>query len=506
LVLIFWHLGSTTLIDWDEAIHAQVSREMVQSGEWITPSWQGSPYFRKPPLFMWSTAVWFRFGSVSEFWARFSSALCGTALVFLTMLLGNRLYGRPVGLIAGAVLLLTAGFLDRTRFGTTDVMLTLFLYASFYAYLRLLEGNEHWWYAIGSALGLAVMVKSAGAGIGFVVLAVCLVLDRRIKQALRSGAFWGAVGLFMLIVVPWHAVMTAKFGGAFWADYLGRQVVERSVSVLHMGATGGRTYYLDVLGRYAFPWFYLLPVSILGVLVGNRQKATRGASERWLLLLMGLVVFSLFTLVHTKYYWYMEPIYPALAILNAVTLRDALRQPQSLAFAGLLLACYLNALLAPAVLVVCVLVLVAVVGVAALAAKRDLASAARWVGLFMCLYLVACAFSSWSLLQVPYHDVTSPIAKLSLAARSPDSADHAAILIYKYPYGATPGPTLVFYSQRPFLWVKSPEELKQAVGGQREMRAVYNVADEREIAETFGVERLAREDSLVLAMLRPLSR
>src|SRR5207249_7769727 len=87
-------LGYGALDDWDEAIFAQVSKEMVRGGDWLTPHWNYLPYFNKPPLLMWSTALLYLAFGVSEFTARAISALSGVALVGMTYLVGRTAYDR----------------------------------------------------------------------------------------------------------------------------------------------------------------------------------------------------------------------------------------------------------------------------------------------------------------------------------------------------------------------------------------------------------------------------
>jgi len=90
-------LGGGSLAAWDEAIYAQVSKEMVQGGDWLTPHWEYTVWFEKPPLFMWITALFYRLFGVSEFWTRMPSALSGVALVGVTYLIGKSTDDRRVG-------------------------------------------------------------------------------------------------------------------------------------------------------------------------------------------------------------------------------------------------------------------------------------------------------------------------------------------------------------------------------------------------------------------------
>src|SRR5215210_3359563 len=108
LIAIFallWKLGAGSLTAWDEAIYAQVSKEIVKGGDWLTLHWEYTPWFEKPPLLMWVTALFYRLFGVSEFWARLPSALSGIALIGVTYVIGKLTYGKRVGLLAAVILL-----------------------------------------------------------------------------------------------------------------------------------------------------------------------------------------------------------------------------------------------------------------------------------------------------------------------------------------------------------------------------------------------------------------
>ncbi|MEO1447748.1 MAG: glycosyltransferase family 39 protein, partial [Cyanobacteria bacterium J06635_11] len=90
--MLFWRLGAESLNDWDEAIYAQVAKEIVNSGDWLTLHWGYEVWFHKPPLFMWVTATFFKLFEVNEFWARVPSALSGFGLVGCTYLIACKLY------------------------------------------------------------------------------------------------------------------------------------------------------------------------------------------------------------------------------------------------------------------------------------------------------------------------------------------------------------------------------------------------------------------------------
>ncbi|MEK6283872.1 MAG: glycosyltransferase family 39 protein [Acidobacteriota bacterium] len=323
---LLWKLGTGSLAAWDEAIYAQVSKEIVRSGDWLTLHWEYQPWFEKPPLFMWITALFSRLFGVSELWARVPSALSGIALIGVTYLVGKFTYGKRVGFLAAVILLTCYHFLSFSRFGTMDVMLALFTYLAFYAYLRLNLNNENqnWWYVVWSSCALALMVKGAGGIIAPAAIVLALVFDKRFSDAIRSRHFWQGVLLAFLLVAPWHILMYVWYGRPFIAEYIGYHVIARSTRTLE-GHASGYFYYLGKLVDGFFPWCLLVPFAVVSII----RRTLIDQSRSWVLLLLSALVFGLYTVIPTRRPWYIVPLYPALAILIAVFIRNLYRDHQS---------------------------------------------------------------------------------------------------------------------------------------------------------------------------------
>ena len=297
---------------WDEAIYAQVSKEMLQSGDWLTPHWEYAPWFEKPPLFMWVTASLYGLFGVSEFWARTPSALSGGALIGITYLIGEFRYGRRAGFLAAAVLLTCYHFLSFSRFGTMDVMLTLFTYLAVYAYLRLEGGRQEWWYGVWVSCALALMVKGAGGIIAPAAVVLALAFDKRVKAATQSRHFWQGCLLALLTVAPWHILMYVWHGRSFVDEYIGYHVIARSTRTLE-GHASGYFYYVGKLVDGFFPWCLLIPFAVASDIRGRLKDQ----SHSRILLLLSALVFVLYTIIPTRRPWYIVPLHPALAVLIA---------------------------------------------------------------------------------------------------------------------------------------------------------------------------------------------
>ncbi len=324
---LLWKLGTGTLAAWDEAIYAQVSKEISRSGYWLTLHWEYQPWFEKPPLFMWITALFYGLFGVNEFWARFPSALSGLALIVVTYQIGKFAYGKRVGLLAAAILSTCYHFLSFSRFGTMEVMLTLFAYLALFAYLRLNDGNQKWWFVVWTSCALAMMVKGAGGIFAPAAIVIALVIDKRLNAAVRSRHFWQSILLAFLIVAPWHIVMYAQHGQPFLDEYLGYHVIARSTTTLE-GNPSGYFYYFGKLVDGFFPWCLVVPFAVVSVI----RRKLRGEAHPSILLIFSAVVFLIYTLIPTRRPWYIVPIYPALAILIAVFVSNVYQKYQQRPF------------------------------------------------------------------------------------------------------------------------------------------------------------------------------
>lgn len=307
---LLWKLGAGSLAAWDEAIYAQVSKEIAQSGDWLTLHWQNAPWFEKPPLFMWITAAVYRVFGVSEFSARLPSAISGLGLLAVTYIIGRLAYDKGTATLAAVILFTCYHFLSFSRFGTMEMLLTLLTYVAVYGYLRT-KIDQRWWYLAWSACALALMVKGAGGIVAPAAICLALIFDRRLA-VVRSPHFWMACLLAAIIVLPWHVLMFARFGHQFTDEYLGYHVIARVTKTLE----SHHSSYLYYVGRLIdgfFPMILLAPFAIISEIRNRKTESARS----WILLTVAGFVFLSYTLIPTRRPWYILPLYPAMAILIA---------------------------------------------------------------------------------------------------------------------------------------------------------------------------------------------
>src|SRR5512139_1807509 len=123
LILFFFRLGERPLWDIDEGMHASTSKDMVLSGDWITPTFNGQNFYDKPVLHTWFVAISFLVFGFTEFAARLPAAILGLAGVFITYLLGRKMFGPSVGFLAGVALATNPEYIILSRSVIHDISL-----------------------------------------------------------------------------------------------------------------------------------------------------------------------------------------------------------------------------------------------------------------------------------------------------------------------------------------------------------------------------------------------
>jgi 4-amino-4-deoxy-L-arabinose transferase-like glycosyltransferase len=308
-------LSAFSLFDVDEAVFSEATREMVVSGDYWTPRYNGADRFDKPILFYWIQAGSFRLLGVNELAARLPSALAGILLAAACFAFARRLWGEREALRAAAAFALCPFFLVYTHAAVTDMLLSLFVALSLFGFSAWgdappgsSQARRGLWLFYGAA-AFALLTKGLiGVLIPGGTAFLALMLSRERRRLLEVLSPSGIL-LFLAIAVPWHAVMLSRHGDAFVSAYFGKHHFARYTSVIS-GHTGPVWYFLPVLAVGFFPWIARVPEGV------RQALATRRLSERTLVIWPALVLLF-FSFSVTKLPNYVLPCVPALALLAA---------------------------------------------------------------------------------------------------------------------------------------------------------------------------------------------
>src|SRR3989344_5952507 len=156
--LFFYNLGSTSLVDFDEAWYAEIARNILVNRQPFLLSFNGSPYLDHPPLGFILIAISFLIFGINEFAARFPSALFGFSSVILLYFIGKNLFNRIVGIGAGLMLLSSVWFIFRSRSGNLDTVFLFFYLLTFYSALKV-KNSKNWIYLVALAFSFSFLVK-----------------------------------------------------------------------------------------------------------------------------------------------------------------------------------------------------------------------------------------------------------------------------------------------------------------------------------------------------------
>ena len=320
-------LGHKPLADWDEAIYAEIARELLGHSK-ATLMWHFQPWFEKPPLYMWLTAVFFSVFHVNEFWARAVAAFSGIGLVGIVHGLLARRRGLAAAWTSTAILLTTLGFLRACHLGEVDTLLTLGCYLALWGIMRIRErtvgeGAEGaGWYLFWIGFAIAVMTKGAAAVVIPLSVLVLLVWERWPRRFFGRHFLLGAL-LFLALVLPWHLVMYREYGITFICEYLGEQTLARATTQLELH-NNPPWFFIEVMLGFASPWVFVFPSAAWSSLRGDSSALAKPVSDEAKyysdlrpFAVFALVVFTLFTISQTRLPRYIVPMYPAIALIAA---------------------------------------------------------------------------------------------------------------------------------------------------------------------------------------------
>lgn len=318
----FAGLGRGAITDSDEAFYAESAREMVVSGDWITPYYNYEPRFQKPVLYYWVTAATYLIFGATEMAARWWAAMAGFGLVLVTAACGRRWYDESTGLLAGAIVATTFGYFSIGRMALPDLPLTfcitLAIWAALVATLEQERSPRKWVLLAALALGLGALTKGpVGLIIPALVIVPVLLIERRSIALTPSDI---VLGFFVLVAVavPWYIVMWIRHGsdylqGFFVGDNLARFATDR------FNDPRPWWFYLPVVAGGLLPWTPLALVWLGPVTQFLRRRRDVGTIDLRLLMWAALPL-AFYTVSVGKQPRYVLPVLPPLALLLASSL------------------------------------------------------------------------------------------------------------------------------------------------------------------------------------------
>lgn len=268
LLLLFFRLGSYPLLDPDEARFARTSVEMMRSGDYVVPTFEGEPRLVKPPLMHWIQTALFQTGGATEMLARLPAAAATFVSLFLVAWIGWRRFGVEGSAWAAIVFLTSPLVVVIARVGTLDALLSVHVLAVLALELVQHEQTELERYGVvGLLLGLAFLVKGP-VGVALPLLMILAGRTATGRDVMPSFKTIVTTVLAMsAVVLPWGLVFIERIGAKSVVRLLRTETVDRAV-------TG--TAHVE-------PWWYYLGVCLVAFLpwAGPLFLGTIRGLARW---------------------------------------------------------------------------------------------------------------------------------------------------------------------------------------------------------------------------------
>ncbi len=322
-----------SLMDDSDAVEAQIARNMLSSGDWVTARLDGVVFLEKSPLSWWLMNIGYKVFGFHDWAARIAFALTAIGLAWLTAAFGRWAFGSRAGSLAGLVMGTCIGLWLFTRVLIPDVMLTFVIALAMWAFLRALDEEEQspaiWARLFFVSLGLGLLLKSL-IGVVFPIGAAVVFLF--MTGQLLSWSTWkklrpiSGTALMLLIAVPWHVLATIRnppyfawtlksmpghFHGFLWFYFINEQLL-RFLNLRYPRDydTVPRVWFWLFHLVWLFPWSVYLPaVSRLRFKPVDRAGRVRLLALCWIGFVLIFFTFS------TTQEYYSMPCYPAFALL-----------------------------------------------------------------------------------------------------------------------------------------------------------------------------------------------
>ncbi len=311
-IFLYYGIDKCGLFDVDEAIYAEVAREMLETQNYIVPYYNYLPYYHKPVLYYWVLAISYKIFGINEVGARIPSVFFSFLLIVVSYYFLNLLFDRTTAIFSSIVLTTNLETLIISKSALMDSLLVFLIstavYCFFYGYLT---ERKNFYFGFYVCSALATLVKGpVGIVIPATIVFLFLIFTRELPEIKELNIVKGSI-IFLLIALPWYIAVTLITNGDFAKEFFIYHNITR-FSQPFEGHSGSMFYYIFILLIGLYPWSCFLPDSLIKSFLLIREDKKLLFTVIWL-----LVPFVLFTIGKTKLPNYIFPvIVPASIIIG----------------------------------------------------------------------------------------------------------------------------------------------------------------------------------------------
>ena len=515
LILFFFNLGDRALWDIDEGKHAATTKDMVLSGDWLTPQYNGEKFYDKPPLHNWLVAVSFLIFGFTEFAARLPAALMGLGCVMVTYLMGRQIFGPTAAFLSSVVLATSAEYFILARVVAHDISLAFFITLALTLFYLGYKNEKHRrrLFLLGyAAMGFSMLAKGpVGVLLPVTIIGLFLIFKRQLNFLKEMQIGWGIL-ILLAVAAPWYILISLKD-----PDYVSYFFIKQNLGNFFSNEVrhpGPFYYYIPVLMGGMFPWSTFLPLALFR---GFRARVTTYNDGTLFALIWFATIFIFFSLANSKLGTYILPLFPAAALLVGAFLHDLLNGSSRGLDKGIFYS-YLP------VVIILPLALIYIILFPPVYLKADVGIDLKRI-YYLAAWLVACCFISMGLVVRKKYRVfigsivgtvitvylfsliflVPPIEPFRSSKELARKIDKLIAPSEDLVFYLKARETFLFYTNRMAVVLKTPQELRDYMASDKQVFCIFKMDDWEDVAVLHDAMYIVAQEGnkLIVSNIKP---
>jgi len=492
LILFFFNLGDRALWDIDEGMHAATSKDMVLTGDWLTPQYNGEKFYDKPPLHNWLVAISFLIFGFTEFAARLPAALLGLGCVMVTYLMGRRIFGPSAAFLSALILATSAEYFVLSRVVVHDISLAFFITLALALFFLGYQNERHRrrLFLLGyAAMGFAVLAKGpVGVLLPVMIIGLFLIFKRQLRFLKQMQVGWGIL-ILLAVAAPWYVLISLKD-----PEYVGYFFIKQNLGNFFAREVRHPEpfyYYVPVLMGGMFPWSTFLPLALFR---GVRARGMIFNDGILLAVIWFAAVFIFFSIASSKLGTYILPLFPAAALLVGALLHDLISGSSKGLDKGIFYSTLPVAIIPPLALIY--LILFPPVNL-----KADTGIELKWIYCIAAWLVACCAISLGLAVKMKYRVfigsivgtvitvmlfsliiLVPPIEPFRSGKELARKIDHLLEPTEDLVFYLKARDTFLFYTNRKAAVLKTPDELRDYMASDKRVYCIFKMDDWQDVA------------------------
>lgn len=323
--LLFFYLlflGHYAVFSPDESRYSEIAREMLVSGDYITPRVNGIVFLDKPILHYWLQTIAIRLLGVNEWAFRIVPALLAILCILVTYISGRLMFDRQTGLLASLILATSPLFFIGSHYANLDLEVASFISISLLCFITSMSevrtSRTIWLFCAYFSCGLAILTKGLiGLVFPTMIIGSWILITSQWNLLLNMHLVKG-LGLIFMMNAPWYYLAEQANPGFFQYFFINQQFTRFTSSTAHFNNPTPFWFYLPIIIAGMIPWSFFLIQAIYSSIMKDLKSLTDVESKLKLFLLLWIILITLFfSIPRSKPITYILPIFPACALFLA---------------------------------------------------------------------------------------------------------------------------------------------------------------------------------------------